>query len=361
MTVNPIRFDLIASIVETLTHSIKSGEWGEYLPAERQLSRELQVGRSSLRKAMLVLEKKKLIRVAHGKRTRIVKPQRGASVRQSRVVAAFIKGSPENMDSLTSWRLNNLQHDLQAAGLTLEIFCEGNEIGGMTAMHIEKLLATHKAACWVLFAGNQHIQELFFKSQAPCFLVGTPHPGIPLPHIDIDFKAVCRHAAGQLLRLGHRNIALITRDVKFPGAMSSIEGFLEVSGLSRDSQVSAQVIRFDADARDIAPFLQKVLASPSRPTGVITISAELALMCLTTLLSMGLRVPKDISLISRDYRNFLRYTHPAIASYDINHNLFRKKLSRSIIELVDTGALGTKTMLIVPEIHGDASFGSVPM
>ncbi len=353
----PVRLDLISSIVDALTHSIEAGEWGEYLPAERQLSRDLQVGRSSLRKAILVLEKKKLLKIAQGKRTRIVKPPKTRANRQSKVVAAFVKGSPESMDALTSWRLNNLQHDLHAAGLTLEIFCEGNEIGGLAAMHIDQLLATRKAACWVLFAGNQHIQELFFKSQVNCFLVGTPHPGIGLPHIDIDFKAVCRHAAGQLLRLGHQNIALITRDVKFPGAMSSIEGFLEVSGHHKEGNVSAQVIRFDADTRDIAPFLRNILKSSSRPTGLITISAELALMSLTTILSMGLSVPNDISLISRDYRHFLQYTNPSVASYDINHNAFRKKLARSVIELVDTGTVSSgAAALIVPEIRGNVSF-----
>lgn len=339
-------------------HSVERGEWGEYLPAERQLCKDLQVGRSSLRKAIIILKKNRVLEVAHGKRTRIIQNPARVRARKSKIVAALVKGSPENMDAITSWRLNNLQHDLHAVGMTLEIFCEGNEIRGLASLHIEKLLATRKAACWVVFAGNQHIQELFSRLRINSFLVGTPHSGVDLPHIDIDFRAACRHAAGQLLRLGHKNIALIARNVKFPGTMTSVEGFLEVAGQHSASEVSAQVIKFEDDVRAIAPLLKKLMKSSSAPTGILTISAELALMTLTSIISTGLSVPNDISLVSRDYRHFLQYTDPPIAGYDINHNLFRKRLTKSVLELVDTGAVTTRAGLIVPEMKSGKSLAA---
>ncbi|HRJ71428.1 MAG TPA: substrate-binding domain-containing protein [Terrimicrobiaceae bacterium] len=354
----PFRLDFISSVVDALMHSIQRGEWGEYLPSERQLCKDLQVGRSSLRKAIVILRKNRVLDVAHGKRTRILKSQVRARVRKSKVVAALVKGSPESMDAITSWRLNNLQHDLHAAGMTLEIFCEGNEIRGLASLHIEKLLATRKAACWVVFAGNHHIQELFHRHHVNSFLVGTPHPGIDLPYVDIDFRAACRHAAGQLLRLGHKNIALIARNVKFPGTMASIEGFLEVAGQHAPGEVSAQVIKFDDDVRAISPLLKKIMKSSAAPTGVLTISAELALMTLTSMISIGLSVPHDVSLISRDFRHFLQYTEPAIAGYDINHSLFRKRLTKAVLELVDAGSVTTKAGLIVPEMRAGRSLAA---
>jgi LacI family transcriptional regulator len=357
IAMRPLRLDFISSIVDALMLSIERGEWGEYLPAERQLCKELQVGRPSLRKAIIVLKKNRVLEVAQGKRTKILKRQGRSRAGKSKIVAALVKGSPESMDAITSWRLNNLQHDLHAAGMTLEIFCEGNEIRGLASLHIDKLLATRKAACWIVFAGNQHIQELFSRKSVNSFLVGTPHSGIDLPYIDIDFKAACRHAAGQLLRLGHKNIALIARNVKFPGTMASVEGFLEVAGQRQASEVSAQVIKFEDDVRSIAPLLKKLMKSSSAPTGILTISAELALMALTTLMSSGLSVPHDVSLISRDYRHFLQFTNPPIAGYDINHNLFRKRLTKSILELIDTGTVTTRAGLIVPEMKAGESIG----
>lgn len=359
MAMRPLRLDLVSSIVDALMQSIERGEWGEYLPAERQLCKDLQVGRSSLRKAIIVLQKNRVLDVAHGKRTRILRRHKKVRTRKSRIVAALVKGSPENMDPVTSWRLNNLQHDLHAAGLSLEIFCEGNEIRGLASLHIDKLLATRKAACWIVFAGNQHIQQLFSGNRVNSFLVGTPHPGIDMPYIDIDFRAACRHAAGQLLRLGHKNIALIARNVKFPGTMASIEGFLEVAGQHPAGEISAQVIKFEDDVRTISPLLKKLMKSSARPTGVLTISAELALMTLTSVISCGLSVPNDISLISRDFRHFLQYTDPPIAGYDINHNLFRKRLTKSVLELIDTGAVTTRAGLVVPEMRDGKSIAAV--
>ena len=357
----PFRPDFISSVVDAMMHSIKRGEWGEYLPAERQLCKDLQVGRSALRKAILVLQKNRVVEVAHGKRTRILKVKLRSRTRKSKMVAALVKGSPENMDAITSWRLNNLQHDLHQAGMTLEIFSEGNEIRGLASLHIEKLLATRKAACWIVFAGNHHIQDLFSRHPVSSFLVGTPHPDIDLPYIDIDFRAACRHAAGQLLRLGHQNIALIARDVKFPGTMASIEGFLEVAGLHSSSEVSAQVIKFDDDVRSISSLLKKIFKSSSAPTGVLTISAELALMTLTSCITAGLSVPRDFSLISRDFRHFLQYTEPSIVGYDINHSVFRKRLTKSVLELVDTGTVTTKAGLVVPEMREGDSLAAAPV
>lgn len=352
--------DFISSVVEALMHSIERGDWGEYLPAERQLCKDLQIGRSTLRKAIGVLQKNKVLEVAHGKRSRILRPKKRSRPRKSKVVAALVKGSPETMDAITSWRLNNLQHDLHAVGMELEIFCEGNEIRGLAPLHIEKLLATRKAACWIIFAGNYHIQELFNRHHINSFLVGTPHPGIDLPYIDIDFRAACRHAAGQLLRLGHKNIALLARNVKFPGTMSSIEGFLEVAGQHTSGDVSAQVIKFDDDVGAISSLLKKSLKSSVAPTGILTISGELALTTLTSIISTGLSVPRDISLISRDYRHFLQFTEPPIAGYDINHNLFRKRLTRAVLELIDTGTVTTKAGLIVPELRAGRSLAEAP-
>lgn len=354
----PFRLDFISSVVDALMHSIERGEWGEYLPAERQLCKDLQVGRSSLRKAIIILQKNRVLEVSHGKRTRILKGKRLVRTRKSKVVAALVKGSPETMDAITSWRLNNLQHDLNAAGMSLEIFCEGNEIRGLASLHIEKLLATRKAACWVVFAGNHHIQELFSRRNVSSFLVGTPHSGIDLPYIDIDFRAACRHAAGQLLRLGHKNIALIARNVQFPGTMSSIEGFLEVASQHSAGGVSAQVIKFDDDVSAVSSLLKKIMKSSSAPTGVVTISAELALMTLTSAISSGISVPHDLSIVSRDYRHFLQFTEPPITGYDINHSLFRKRLTKSVMELVDTGTVTTRAGLIVPEMKPGRSLAA---
>jgi DNA-binding LacI/PurR family transcriptional regulator len=357
MAVRPLRIDFISSVVDALMQSIEQGDWGDFLPAERQLCKELQVGRTSIRKAIIILQKNRVLDVAHGKRTRILKRRSPKRSRKSKIVAALVKGSPENMDAITSWRLNTLQHDLHAAGMSLEIYCEGNEIRGLASLHIDKLLATRKAACWIVFAGNQHIQELFSGNRVNSFLVGTPHPGIDMPYIDIDFRAACRHAVGQLLRLGHKNIALIARNVKFPGTMASIEGFQEVANLHSAGKISAQVIKFEDDVSTIAPLLKKLMKSTSAPTGVVTISAELALMALTSFISNGLSVPKDVSLISRDFRHFLQYTTPPISGYDINHSLFRKRLTKSVMELVDTGTVTTKAGLIVPELRAGKSVG----
>src|ERR1700722_3327286 len=63
----PQRSSLIDQTAGVLAHGIADRHWESWLPAERSLSRDLQVGRSTLRTALAVLAKKQVIRARQGR------------------------------------------------------------------------------------------------------------------------------------------------------------------------------------------------------------------------------------------------------------------------------------------------------
>ena len=75
---------LYQQVLDQLTASILSGEFpaGESLPSERQLMAMIEVGRPSIREALLSLQQMGLIRISHGERTRVLKPSPDAIVGQ---------------------------------------------------------------------------------------------------------------------------------------------------------------------------------------------------------------------------------------------------------------------------------------
>ena len=69
------------------------------------------------------------------------------------------------------------------------------------------------------------------------------------------------------------------------------------------------------------------------------------------LIRSGLRVPGDVSVISRDFVPFLRAQVPDIASYEVSHDLYASRLSRMVVELARTGTLPPTAKWIMPHFR----------
>jgi len=67
---------LTSQTAEILRDGIASGLWKGRLPGERALCKKYQVSRSTLRTALMQLNKEKLIQTVHGSNTRILSPSR---------------------------------------------------------------------------------------------------------------------------------------------------------------------------------------------------------------------------------------------------------------------------------------------
>ena len=61
MSIIPKRVSLLAQSVESLRLGIAGGQWEGHLPPERALCEELEISRSTLRRAMLKIEEEGLI------------------------------------------------------------------------------------------------------------------------------------------------------------------------------------------------------------------------------------------------------------------------------------------------------------
>src|SRR6478609_4245502 len=68
----PQRSSLVAETVNVMRRAIESGMWRDHLPGERTLCAMWQISRPTLRSALDVLRREKLVEVGHGRRTRLL-------------------------------------------------------------------------------------------------------------------------------------------------------------------------------------------------------------------------------------------------------------------------------------------------
>lgn len=142
-------------------------------------------------------------------------------------------------------------------------------------------------------------------------LLAVGHDATDLPRVRVDDHEAARTAVRHLVDLGHRRIAMINGDEgdswDFVVPRHRQEGYLAVlqeHGLHADPRWRANG-HFTADGGQVA--MQQVLAAgPPYPTAVFCQSDEMAFGVLRALRRVGLRVPRDVSVVGIDDHELAR-------------------------------------------------------
>jgi LacI family transcriptional regulator len=172
-------------------------------------------------------------------------------------------------------------------------------------------------------------------------IAGSCHAGVDLPFRDLDYRAACRHAAGVLLALGHRRLALIAPKTRLAGDIESATGFLEGVRGSRHADATASVCHHDATVTGVAHLLKRI-------TALLVANAYHCLAVVSGLAKLGVRVPAEVSVISRDEGSFLTFLMPTPARYIANPRAFARSLLQPVLELLEGGGVTQRAQRLMP-------------
>ena len=124
------------------------------------------------------------------------------------------------------------------------------------------------------------------------------------PHVEVDDHALAVRAVEYLLDLGHTRIAMIrTSDTQGTAWSSDIQrctGYRDALAARGVTVPEDYLVTQPFGTRAGANAMAALLRHPEPPTAVFAYSDEIALSALTTVLSAGLRLPDDVSLIGVD-------------------------------------------------------------
>jgi LacI family transcriptional regulator len=225
--------------------------------------------------------------------------------------------------------------------------------------HPERDLAalTHgmPAAVWVLFVATEAMQRWFAQSSLVCVTSGSSHPGIRLPSVDLDHRATCRHAAGQLLLRGHERVAFLRQGPVSAGDLASERGFLEAF----EGKIGALPVlaEHDGTVGGIHRQLDLLLRREQPPTGFLTTRAMPTLAVASGLIRRGFRLGQDVALIGRDSDQFLEYFSPSIARYGVDPRQHAQRLARLVLQHARGGSPRTREVRLMPDFLPGESLG----
>ena len=349
----PSRGSLVMDCVRVMQVRISSGEWQRVLPGERRLAEVLQVGRDTVRLALQQLEREGLLAPADaGNRRRIVKGPKEIhrSNEQSLKIGMLAHRSIERLPQPILLEIDRVRDALAAKGGSLEVYAPGWYHQRSPLKRLETLVKDEQCSAWILLRSSAAVQGWFMKRRIPCLVRGYPHPGINLPHLDVDWHAVAHHAAGQLWRLGHRKVILIRPAEPLQGVEAAVRGVMDFG----EPNFQAEALIEDGTTLGVCRVLERVLHSKDAPTAIITTRPRQAATALTWMATQGIRVPQDISLMTLAWEPFLDHLVPEISGYRVDPKVVAKLLVRRVERLVAGDSNPDGNVWIAPEtVVGD--------
>lgn len=356
----PKRVSLSAQAAASIRKSVAEGVWGESLPSERQLCALFQVSRPTIRTALHLLAKQGLLEIRQGRRNRLLGGPRRSPPRPNRLIGLVTHEPLEHM-SLTSYHgISAMRTHLAEHGFSTELLVCPVRKARTQCRRLEEFVRQRRVFCCVLTSVSRELQRWFSAHSVPALVLGSCHPEVNLPSLDVDYRSVCRHAAGVLLAKGHRRVGLVVPHFGVAGDLASETGFREGLGRSTRPEVRGVLVRHNGTAASIATRLDALLASPDKPTGLVVAKSRHTFMVLMHLLRRGIAVPDQVSIIARDHDRVFDLVSPAVSHYAFASESMAQRLTRLMLQLVDQGYLSPEPNLIVPTYRPGGTVAPVP-
>lgn len=319
-------------VAHRIEREIDAQTWVGWLPGERTVAETLQVSRKTIRKAIAILQRDGRVHTVHGHGHEIVsRKRRPSKTRTEPTVGLIVPESLEQLRPFTALWVDALRAQLIEQGVRFNTFPGHRYFTQRPEKALARLVKQSPQDCWVLAHSNERVQQWFQEQEVPCVIAGSSHHGLDLPSVDLDYFAVCRHAAGVLLRHGHRRIGFLTVSSQRAGDLESEAGFAAGARQPTYGDVTPHLLRHDGTVTAVNRILSRIFDLAVAPTALLIANPVYYLTTVTFLAERRLRVPQDVSLISRDDDTFLAYLNPTPSRYSTNARSFAKRLMQPLL------------------------------
>jgi len=345
----PRRQSLITQTLEFLKGEIARTVWTKKLPSERKLCEQLVISRGTLRAALDGLERAGLVKRRQGCAWKITDGKKMLRPESSANYFILLAPQPLHLLSLfTIYWIDHLREHLNEAGYHLEIRAERACYTARPDRALEELTRNAAPAGWVLCGTTAPMQHWVAKRRLRCVIVGSRHPGPALVSVDRNHAATCRHAVGTFLAKGCNRLVLLIPNSGLAGDLECEVSFKDAAAKFKRPEVEVIIEHHDGSREHICRRLNVLFQKTSPRTGLLVAGPKFVLTTLGFLARHGLRLSKDVSLISRDDDAFLEFAVPTVARYYSDPMLFARKVSRTVLKLAQDSSASLRDFRLIP-------------
>lgn len=322
---------LSEAVEQTLIQAFEAGRLEGRLPGERRLCVMLQVSRMTLRPALQELERRGWIRTVPGQFREVLKPLKPRSGRVS--PRRIVHLSPIPVRELEPFFVLSLDYLREMLGRRSILLITENRpecYGPNFRRALMRLAAESQPDLWLLGRSTRAMQAWFLHQHYKHVVLGSAFEAKAHSTVDLEHAATARHAATTLGRMGHKRVAVIVRDSQLAGDQKSVEGFLDGAAGQAGAPMQAEALAHDGSPADIIRAVDRIMKLSPRPTGIFSAGGLQTVTIMTRLFELGIRVPREMSIISRDDEPALDFVTPTPARYTRPSEKFAHGVLRQI-------------------------------
>ncbi|WP_077624511.1 LacI family DNA-binding transcriptional regulator [Sediminibacillus massiliensis] len=182
----------------------------------------------------------------------------------------------------------------------------------------------------------------------PFVVVGKPMTGSStIMSVDNDNIQAAQEVTEYLIGLGHKRIAYIGQESEFQFAKDRLNGYLaamQEHDLKPDEDYYLKSFHFDREKGK--QVVEKLMALPEPPTGLIVTDDINAMIVLLVLQEMDIKVPDEVSVVGFNNTIVSTLSSPALTSVDTQTYQLGHESARSLIELINDPGMFKKSVII---------------
>ncbi|MFB9750101.1 LacI family DNA-binding transcriptional regulator [Paenibacillus hodogayensis] len=198
---------------------------------------------------------------------------------------------------------------------------------------------------------NKEILNPLMESSIPTILIARDMAGLDLQTVLVDDFAGGTMAAQHLLELGHQALAVLAEDPKVSSSRERIRGFKETlvgSGIDLPGHW-VQTCKDDL-VKEGKLKAKALLQQTQRPTALFCCNDLLAIGALQAAKELGVKVPRDLSIVGFDNTILATVTDPPLTSVSQPTESMGKLAVDLIIEQLKTKVGSTPRRVLSPEL-----------
>ncbi len=260
---------------------------------------------------------------------------RAMVAKRTNTIGAII---PTMENAMFARGLQAFQEKLHAHGYTLLVASSSYQ-SEIEAAQIRSLVA--RGAEGLLLIGQDRPPEIlkFLRTQRiPALATWVFAPGGDLPSVGFDNRAAMAEMTAEVLRLGHRNLGVISAFTNGNDRSSArVEGIRQAV---QDANLPDTVLTIVETAYGVETgqaAMAELLSGDIRPTAVLCGNDVLAAGAMIEARARDLRVPDDISITGFDDLEMAQVVDPQLTTVHVPHREMGTTAAAALIEMVEAG------------------------
>ncbi len=330
---------LYLEIAQILQGQIESGELqpGQKLSGERQLAREFGVSPVTMSRALTELAKRGLVNRTPGAGTYVqanVVSRREQPISQMEIVVDTSPITQPYANHYMGPVMSGVQEIAATHGFGIRFVNDGGEL-----LKPEDIRANQGLLLLGPLADRLE-QAIMLSRLRPVVACGVRWGHAQVTCVDSDNVAAASQVVHYLVRLGHRQLALLTSPPNRNDTIDRIAGYQQaVLECGLNDSVDRLLTTNDPSVMgsDSQRQFDAMMTSRSAPTAIFVTEYTLALQVITRIRALGLHVPNDVSVVGFDDPVSAAYLSPPLTTVHQPLREMGRRSAELLLEVMEKG------------------------